>query len=160
MNFKGIKKRYLLIPFLVIAFSMIMIYTVQAGSSDPGSAGNPIVSQDYVDQKVNSLTSQIDSLKQQLAGSQAGGGVYQVVSVKAGQSMIGGSSTEIILRSGQAKAIGTSGAGISDLTGGKDLLTGYTVAPNHLLLVPRDDGRGIKANTDLWVMVKGAYKIQ
>jgi len=41
-----------------------------------------------------------------------------------------------------------------------DLMTGSQVVTNHLLLVPRNDGRGITAVTDIWVMVRGTYTVQ
>ena len=50
-------------------------------------------------------------------------------------------------------------ARIADLTGGADLMTGASVELNHLLLVPRNDGRGITAVTDIWVMVRGEYNV-
>ena len=39
-------------------------------------------------------------------------------------------------------------------------MSGQTVGANHLILVPREDGRGIYAITDITVMVKGIYTIQ
>jgi hypothetical protein len=74
--------------------------------------------------------------------------------------VLGKSGTEIILRSGEATAIDNGANGVSDITAGKDLMTGQSVGQNHLLLVPKDDGRGIQATTDLFVMVRGAYSIQ
>ena len=50
--------------------------------------------------------------------------------------------------------------GVSDLTSGIDLMTGMQVETNHLLLVPRDDGRGILVSTEAWVMVRGDYIIE
>jgi hypothetical protein len=66
----------------------------------------------------------------------------------------------LILRSGDAYAIDNGVDGLSDVTSAKDLKGGVTITANHLLLVPRADGRGIRAGSDLWVMVKGSYTIQ
>ena len=112
-------------------------YAVFGDTAEPGSGSDPLVSKSYVDAKT----------------------AYIPVQLTAGQKMIGGAGTEIILRSGIATAIGNSENGIADLTGGADLMTGASVELNHLLLVPRNDGRGITAVTDIWVMVRGEYSV-
>ena len=69
--------------------------------------------------------------------------------------------TELILRSGEATAVGNiDGDGVSDVTLGVDLKMGEKINRNHLLIVPRKDGRGIVAKTDSWIMVKGKYEIK
>jgi hypothetical protein len=88
-----------------------------------------------------------------------GGEKYQVICVKAKDSLICGNSTEFILRSGKALSKTTKQGGISDVTSGKDLKSDETVPLNHLIIVPRDDGRGLKAQTDCYVMIKGSYEI-
>ena len=85
---------------------------------------------------------------------------FVVVKVDAGKSLIGSASAEIILRSGTATAIAGASGGVSDLTGGTDLSTGTDVSKNHLLIIPADDGRGIRCTTTCYVMVKGDYKLQ
>lgn len=83
---------------------------------------------------------------------------YTVVYVTKGQSVVG--SCEIILRSGTAEALCPGANGISDLTAGADLPGGTAVSANHLLLVPRNDGRGITVTSaDAYVMVRGTYAI-
>lgn len=130
---------------------LVFAVTAAAAAADkaPGSEDDPIVTKSYVD-------SQIAQLK-------SGGNVsdtYVVVEVKAGQRVLGKGGTEIILRSGEATAIDNGANGVSDITAGKDLMTGQSVGQNHLLLVPKDDGRGIQAITDLFVMIRGPYSLQ
>ena len=36
---------------------------------------------------------------------------------------------------------------------------GNTIENNNLLIVPRDDGRGVKTTEDSWFIIKGEYKI-
>mgnify|MGYP000209313628 CR=1 FL=1 len=79
------------------------------------------------------------------------------------QKLMTGESAEIILRGGKAKAIGGEGGGLSDITSGTgaDVNTDQDVPLNHLLLVSRDDGRGIKiVSKKAWVLVKGPYTIE
>lgn len=110
-----------------------------AFDSQPGSEGDPLVSRSYVDQYVK----------------------FEVVSVGQGQSLTGSASgVEVVVRAGKAAAIGSEAGGIADLTAGVDLKTGREVPLNHLLMIPRADGRGVLARTDLVVMVRGPYEVK
>jgi hypothetical protein len=152
MEIPKIAKKGYVSLILIIAISFLLIHIVQAVTADPGTDTNPLVSQDYVDAKVNALTNTINNLKMQ-------GAKYEVVNIKAGKQLVTGDSTEIILRQGKAKAIGSDAGGLSDLTGAIDIQTGGNIPSNHLLLVPRNDGRGLKATTDIIVLIKGIYTI-
>jgi len=134
----------------VIVLSVFALTVAAAAASDtPGSESDPVVTKSYVD-------SQIEQLK----NSGVSSGTYKAVQLTAGQKMIGSEGTEIILRSGEAFAIDNGANGVSDVTGALDLMTGQNVALNHLLLIPRSDGRGIQAITEAYVMVRGSYSIQ
>ncbi|NSW90382.1 MAG: hypothetical protein HPY74_06855 [Firmicutes bacterium] len=89
---------------------------------------------------------------------------FEVVELEPGQKIILGDSAEVILRAGKALAIaGEKGDGLADITTdskNNNLVTEDIVPLNHLLLVSRDDGRGIKAVTKVWVLVKGNYRIE
>ena len=113
--------------------------TLAYASNDvPGSSQDPIVSKSYVDARTS----------------------FAPIELAPGQKLTGAGGTEIVLRSGEAAAIDNGYNGISDLTSGTDLMTGNQVVLNHLLLVPRDDGRGILALTEAWVLVRGDYTVQ
>lgn len=133
---------------LLIALGMVLngagIFGAESGA---GTAADPIVTKSYVDELFASLSSESQS------------GNFQVVEVSAGAKLIGGAGTELIVRGGKATAIDNGIDGISDLTAGKDLKTGNAVSLNHLLLVPKDDGRGLYCEARSWVMVKGTYTI-
>ena len=142
---------------------MVMISLVAFASSyAPGSEQDPVVTLSYVNAQIDNLRAYVDSkaLNPESQGETSTMISYDIVNLKTNQKLIGKESTEIILRSGEAEAIDNGVNGISDLTEGKDLLSGDTVITNHLLIVPRDDGRGIKAITEIYVMVKGGYEIQ
>lgn len=133
------KKRTLLITF-VIVLAITACFTLAAfgDTGEPGSETDPIVTKSYVDSAVS----------------------YTPVQLAAGQTLIGGEGTEIILRSGIATAIDNGANGVSDITAGVDLMTGADVGLNHLLLIPRNDGRGIAAVTEIWVMIRGSYTVK
>lgn len=90
-------------------------------------------------------------------------GKFVALELAENQKLMTGESAEIILRGGKAKAIGGEGGGLSDITSGTgaDVNTDQDVPLNHLLLVSRDDGRGIKiVSKKAWVLVKGPYTIE
>lgn len=131
-------KKSVIIFIVTILVMVLGVSIAMAATNQPGSEADPVVTKSYVDSRTS----------------------YSPISLTAGQKLIGGEGTEIILRSGEATAIDNGANGISDLTIGTDLMTGSQVVTNHLLLVPRNDGRGITATTDIWVMVRGTYTIQ
>ncbi len=158
---KNIGKIVLISITLMVAISVVAF----ANSLVPGSEQDPVVTLSYVNAQIEELKAYVDS---KVIGSASQGETvgtdtmftYEIVNLQSGQKLIGKESTEIILRSGEAEAIDNGINGISDLTEGKDLLSGDPVGLNHLLIVPRDDGRGVKALTEIYVMVKGGYEIQ
>lgn len=139
------------VTVLIVAMALI-VTTVAVGAAgyEPGSPEDPVVTKSYVDAQIAALQS----------GGEVSAAVFEPVFVETGKSLMGGAGTELILRSGGALAIAKGQDGLSDVTEGKDLPGTLAVTRNHLLLVPRDDGRGIYAATDIWVMVKGTYTIE
>ena len=135
-----------------------------ASTADPGSAADPLVSKSYVDQMVAGLADKayIDGRLAEVAskGYVDGKTGFQVVTVPKGASLIGESGTEIVLRGGKATAIVSAKGGVLDATGGFDMFQDQAVAPNHLLIIPVSDGRGVLAQTDLILIVKGTYTVK
>lgn len=86
--------------------------------------------------------------------------VFTVVNIPKGKTFVAKEGCEFILRGGEATVIASKSGGISDVTDGVDLAEKTNVPPNHHLIVPRDDGRGFKAITDVIVMVKGGYEMK
>jgi len=126
---------------IMIILSCVMVLGIGVASgavATPGSSEDPVVTKSYVDVKVS----------------------YVPAKLEPGQILTGDEGTEIILRSGEATAIDNGANGVSDITAGKDLMTGNQVSLNHLLLIPRKDGRGIQVSTEAWVLVRGNYTIQ
>ncbi len=83
---------------------------------------------------------------------------YEVLRLTKGQTITG--CIEIVLRSGKATAHCPGANGLSDLTGGADLMDKTAITTNHMLLIPRDDGRGITVTSnEAYVMVRGTYQI-
>lgn len=159
-------------------------------AAEPGTDSDPVITQSYVDKKVTDLNTNIDSLKakldtasaavtelqkkvsdletandtlsKQIKELQPDTMKFKPIQVKAGQKLIAGESAEIILRSGKATALAGTYGGLSDITAASsvDIKTGANIPLNHLLLVSRDDGRGLSAVSDIWIIIKGTYTIK
>ena len=148
---KGGKKLVLTAAVLITVVAGALVVT--AATTEPGSSSDPVVTKSYVDSAI------ADALADAGTGSGSSSS-YEVVHVEAGKNVIATGATEMILRSGSAKAISNGSDGISDMTSGIDLQMNYTIHANHLLLVPRDDGRGIRTQTECYLMIRGPYEIQ
>ncbi len=121
---------------IILGLSLVLLGAAVIYAS-PGTSSDPLVSLSYL-QKVSK---------------------FNVITVKAGKTLIGKEGTEIVLRSGSSTIYSPVQFGVSDVTAGKDLLNGQSVPQNHLLIIPRD-GRGIKAVTESVFMIKGEYTIK
>ena len=102
--------------------------------------------------KCNISKEAVDVVKKELS--------FQVVNMSKGDVLIGEAGTEIILRMGTAEIIATEKGGLADLTSGTDLANGTNMPANHHLVIPVDDGRGIKAKNKVIVMVKGDFTLE
>jgi hypothetical protein len=149
-----------------------------------GTENDPLVSKSYVDSKIEQVLTLINSngtgsstsatvdtdaivnqVLEKIGDSDLTGGSvavdgYVPVSVAVGQTIYGGEGTELILRAGKGKVSISGVDGIADITTGNELTNGGTVTKNHLLVVPRNDGRGIKVSEAAWFLVKGSYEIK
>lgn len=127
------------------------------GSAAPGSVDDPVVTKSYVDQKIQQALGASPS-----PSSSPGSGLV-VEELKTGDTLYGFAGTEFIVRTGKVIAVaGINGDGLTDLTAGRDLPAGAEVEPNHLLLIPRSDSRGLRVAEDspgsAYVIVRGSYE--
>ncbi len=131
-----------IIGALLFASGLVAAHLVFAQESTqpmtgPGTQMDPLVTRSYVDHYV----------------------ALQVVTVPPGQKLVAEEGTEIIVRAGKGTAIASANGGLADLTAGRDLKNGEVVALNHLLVVPRTDGRGLAAVTMVVALVRGGYTV-
>lgn len=125
---------------------LIVAICTAAVLANTGSEEDPLISKSYLD------TVFLNTVKTEMS--------FSVVSLKAGQQIVGDAGCEMILRQGKATIFSTEKGGISDVTLGGDHPNGSNMPANHLLIVPVGDGRGITAETDVLVMVKGKYAVK
>ncbi|MEG6615164.1 hypothetical protein V6C27_01815 [Peptococcaceae bacterium 1198_IL3148] len=131
---------------LLVAFAGML----WANAGTPGSNADPLVTRSFVE----------DYVKGQLGQGSQSGGQWLIEEIDAGGVFKGGSGTEMVLRSGKATVIDPSKSGILDITVGGNVVDGQAVPANHLLIIPKDDGRGLKATTDIIVMYKGSGSVK
>lgn len=156
---KSSKKRF--------AFALIAIVSIAAlllcGSvvlAEPGDTDDPVVTKSYI---VNVVVPQLKAYVEERFGdgnSDAYSDTFTLVNVNPGQTVLFDSGAQFILRKGNGVIIGNEQGGIADTTYGLDLPNGTEMPSNHMLVVPRDDGRGFKASNDVIIMVKGGYSFR
>ncbi len=132
--------------------------------SEPGTESDPLISLSYLEEKLDELKDYIDSKVasngEQIPANPSDNSLV-VVELFNGQMLIGDAGSEIILRSGSATAITSPSGGLSDVTAGTDITEGKPIPANHLLIIPRSDGRGIfVTKNSTFVMVRGGYTIR
>lgn len=170
LRMKNFKKSY----FKFILLSAILCLCIYPVFATAGSSEDPIISLSYLNQRLSlindTLMARVEELEKKIEMLEKNNGStpstetemakFTVLSLDKGNRLILGSSTEVILRSGKATAMANIyGEGLTDITGGKDMKDKEQVEKNHLMIAPRDDGRGILCETEVFVMIKGIYKI-
>jgi hypothetical protein len=176
------KKKITRIILLALVVTILSASAANASSPIPGSTSDPLVSQSYVDERFNRLLSefqgqldafrgqaelrlddrQMDIIVEEIIRSLAadsGQFMFTPVHIFPGQMLFGEEGTEIIVRSGVVSAIVPGANGLTDLTDGADIMNNVQISHNHLIVIPRADGRGMRAQTEAWVMVKGGFTL-
>ena len=150
------KKKIWLIVFILFGlgvFSWVGLVLAQ-GVDEPGSSADPLVTKSYVTEFVGNYFQENigTAVKKILSETGTGGAQWQIKTIAAGQDFTEGAGTEFILRTGTALILDPIGSGLPDLTSGTNLTAGKVTPPNHLILIPRADGRGIRAQTTVVIM--------
>ncbi len=157
-------KKKITVTTLIVLVSMLIVgQVVYAINKEPGTNDDPLVTLSFVEQRIEQLKFYIDEKLAAITPSNGGGGgdnQLVVVELKPGQKLIAGQGTEIILRGGKALVIDNPQGGLANVTAARDLRMNEVVPPNHLLIVPRDDGRGVKAENDVVLIVRGSYRVE
>ncbi len=157
-------KRIAVISFAVCILLSLPI-TLSAGGA--GSSEDPLVTYSYINGTFKRELKQelLTEIKAEVNDTAAVSG-YKVERLTNGQSLRATDACEIILRSGGAVVFVESeeniqaGLGLSDCTEGIELINGVAVPKQHLLIIPRGDGRGVTVNTaEAYIMVRGTYEI-
>jgi len=164
------KKMYILgIGLAFIAGGLIFGSNIL--SANPGGAEDPLVTRSYVEMRIGEALQQataqqvntdaiLNEVLANIGGLSGNTMSFSPVHVNAGQTILAGEGTEIILRSGNATAHVPGPDGVVNASAGLDLDHGHPISRNHLIIIPREDGRGIRATTDAWFIIRGDFTIQ
>lgn len=145
------KKRTTVILVIVALLMGIAVGVGVYGATQDDST--VLVSLDYVENVLKPW------VKEQTNGSDS---TFTVVYLTKGQRLMAEGSMELVVRSGSANAISpVANQGLSDMTAGAEILNGKKSPVNHLVLIPRGDGRGIiVTSSECYVMVRGPYTVE
>lgn len=171
------KKLKLAAAALCLCFLFTAAY---AANASPGSQSDPLVTLSYlngnftnqvktmVDQTVTQRRAEMEqSLKNILSGSggtvtspNTGSGIFTVVTLAQGQSLVGQVGCEVMLRVGTASCVSEDSVGLIDTTSGSVLGNGQALTVNHLYMVTIEP-RSVKATSGtVKVLARGPYSIQ
>ena len=123
---------------------------------------------DMVDQTVTQRKAEMEqSLRNILAGNggtsiapTGGNGVFTVVTLSQGQSLVGDVGCEVMLRVGSAVCGSEDSVGLIDTTSGSVLGNGQALAANHLYMVTISPRRVTATAGTVKVLARGPYTIQ
>lgn len=159
---------------LCVCFLFTAAYAANAA---PGSQTDPLVTLSYlngaftnqvksmVDQTVNDRQAEMEqSLNNILAGAvsgaaPAGSGVFTVVTLSQGQTLVGDVGCEVMLRVGSALCSAPDAVGLIDTTSGSVLGNGQALAANHLYMVTVSTHSVTAAAPTVKLLVRGPYAI-
>jgi hypothetical protein len=148
-----------------LEFDLSQIRQAMQNGADP--VFPPNLSSFPPNDELDQLAARLASLEEQLAAMQQIDVStatlpprMQIITLRAGEAVYASEGSEIILRAGELAVITEGVGGISDLTAGVDLLDGALIQTNHLMLVPRDDGRGVIALTDAIFLLRGEIRFR
>ena len=167
------KSKKMMIAFICVGILTLAFMLTTAAIPAPGSAEDPLVTRSYVVRLISELTGiqgggaltqqQMDTIVNEVVNRLGATGVasdiFTPVHMTSGQTLFGHEGTELILRSGSAIVQASGVDGLANVTSGIDQTVGEVVERNHLLIVPRADGRGVHATSDVWILVKGSFTI-
>lgn len=141
---------------------------------------DPVISLSYLKQYIQTMVDpQMQSMQQQLAAMEAELEVlrnadpstdtetptmeqYTVLHVMKGTVVNASAACDIMLRAGEALAVvpATAQGNLSDYTAGCEITHGQPIPADHMILIPRGDGRGVLVTSaEAYIMIRGEYTI-
>ena len=171
---KKIKNLLIVCALLISACVTAVAVHAYDGTSDP------VISLSYLKQyiqtmihpQINTLQSRIDALEIELESlrgeettvdpSDFSLEQYTVLHVMQGAVVNASAACDIMLRAGEAEAVvpESSQGNLSDYTVGSEIADGQTIPLNHMILIARGDGRGIRVtSSEAYIMIRGEYTV-
>lgn len=168
-----------MLKIAVAALCVCFLFTA-AYAANAGGQADPLVTlsylngtytkqvRDMVDQTITQRKAEMEqSLRNILAGSggtvttpSGGNGVFTVVTLSQGQSLVGDVGCEVMLRVGTAVCGSQDSVGLIDTTSGSVLGNGQALAVNHLYMVTISTRQVTATAPTVKVLARGPYSIQ
>ena len=152
------------IVVLVVAIAVTAAGLGAYAATNYGGQNDPLVASSYLSGVLEpSLRADFDSqiaaamekleqtFQEELASAT---GTFEVVTLKSGQSLSGGSGCEILFRSGTAVSVGS----LIDVSTGDAVAAGVTLTANHLYMAT-DANSGLKASAAVTLLARGTYSV-
>ncbi len=117
---------------LLVTFAKVFIWK---SSSQPGAQDDPLITKSYAEKFYG----------------------WRLETLSAGNYVLMKTGCEAVVRSGKAVV---AGGELVSLTRGASLVPGMFAAPNHELLSPKGDGRGIKIHSAAYVLLRGDCNVE
>lgn len=99
-----------------------------------------------------------DKVAEKVGSSGGTSSTFALVKLTSGQTLTAKVGCEVLLRIGNATCVSSGTPGLIDMTNGTDLANGKALEKNHLYLCTVD-GRGVKASSDITLLVRGPYTV-
>lgn len=161
---------------IIIATAVCSLLITATGDGDYVTKDDPLVSLSYVEKMREEIKAEVkaemedkiaEMVRDEVAKQSTGGGAgtadynYENVALRVGEKLMAKGNCELLLRSGSAKAVCPSQSQcLTDKTTEISLKNGADILKNHLISIPKADGRGIVSTLNgTEVMVRGEYEI-
>ncbi len=105
------------------------------------------------------IDSVAEKVAQKVPATSEAGSIFKQVKLTSGQTLNTNVGCEVLLRIGTAKCVSSGTTGLIDMTTGGVLSNGTALEKNHLYLCTIEGGRGVKATSDVTLLVRGPYSI-
>ena len=175
-----IKKR--IITILAITVTALFAFgIVAAATGGYGSSSDPLITLSYitdifmpeVDTAINNavegksleISTELDNTiaaletKYNEASLATAASTYKVITLNSGEKLVGAKGCEIMLRVGSAYCSASASPGLIDTSTAGILEKGKYLEKNHMYMVTIE-GRGIVADGEIYVIVRGDYTIE
>lgn len=175
-----IKTRIITMLAIIVA-ALFAFGIVAAATGGYGSSADPLITLSYltdvfmpevdtaindtVEAKTFEMTAELDATIAELetkyneASIASAASTYTVISMSDGERLVGVKGCEIMLRIGSAYCNAPASPGLIDTSTADILENGEYLVKNHMYMVTID-GRGIQADGDIMIIVRGDYTIE
>ena len=170
------------ITMLAIIIGALFAFGIAAAAAGGyGSSSDPLITLSYitdtfmpemdktisstVEDKTSELSAKLDATIEELeskyneASKASAASTYTVISMSSGQKLIGVKGCEVMLRIGKAYCTAPASPGLIDTSTAGILENGGYLVKNHMYMITID-GRGIKADGDIMIIVRGDYTVE